>query len=136
MKIRTMAKNLANLFETEALRQVRDTPLKNSPTTDTLRDLIITWRIGAGRQDVRYEVDMMGAGNSIYLQVGPMYFALIQNWDACPDGMNRFLMVVPLFGVWDDRRYYYGVDEIPIEIASDSLEVFVDILADLHNATL
>lgn len=137
MKIRNLANSITSLIEREmhTLSKSRPDSVPH-PSSKDLTDLIVKWKVGSAKPVFQLESDMMGAGRTIYIKFGPMYFAVLQNWDACPDGINRFLMVVPLYGVWNDQKYFHGISEVPIEVAADAMEVLVNIMADIHNSTL
>ena len=137
MKIRNLANNITSLIEREMHTLSKSRPDHVSyPSSKDLTELFAKWQVGSAKPNIQLESDMMGAGQTIYIKFGPMYFAVLQNWDACPDGINRFLMVIPLYGVWNDQNYIHGIQEVPIEIVADSMEVLVNILADIHNSTL
>lgn len=132
MKIRNLANQITQLIE----RELGTSRPGVTPSHVDLVDLLGTWGVMTNHSAMRLESDMLGAGDTIYVKFGPMYFALLQNWDACLDGINRFLMVIPLYGEWDGQKYIHGLREMPIEIAADALERLVSILVDIHNTTL
>lgn len=142
MKMRKLAGQIANLIESEMIRQHPGIGIeKLPPTADELRKLLMEWRWIIGDPVIEVSTKMMGAsGRTLYLKLGPMVFGLMHNWEANPDGINRFLLVVPLYGHMPNSALhnlspvFYGLQEIPIEICADAMEAYVDVLAALHNA--
>lgn len=142
MKMRKLANQIANLIESEIIRKHPKTGAEVlPPSAEDLRKLLMEWRWVIGNPVIEVSTTMMGAsGNTIYLKVGPMVFGLMHNWEANPDGINRFILVVPLYGFMPNSALhntapvFYGMTEIPIEICADAMEAYVDVLAALHNA--
>lgn len=142
MKMRKLAAQIANLIESEMIRQHPGIGIeKLPPTADELRKLLMEWRWIIENPVIEVSTKMMGSrGKSLYLKLGPMVFGLMHNWEANPDGINRFLLVVPLYGFMPNSALhnlapvFYGQQEMPIEICADAMEAYVDVLAALHNA--
>lgn len=130
VKMQKLGASITQLVTKEAVRSCG----MGLPGVKGIRRVLDEWKVRVTDTMVTYESRMMGAEESIYIKIGPMYFALIQNWSKCPDGLNRTLFAVPLYGERDGIHYIFGVVDIPIEICADAQEAFVNILVDLHNA--
>jgi hypothetical protein len=143
MKMRKLAGQIVQLIESEMIRRHASPGTeKLPPTVEDLRKLLLDWRWVIDNPVIEVSTKMMGArGKTIYLKVGPMVFGLMHNWESNPDGINRFLLVLPLYGFKlgsagrNEAPYYHGLQDIPIEICADAMEAYLDILAALHNAT-
>lgn len=141
MKLKKLAKQLTQLIERELNAQLDKTPgVEPNPyilTSQSFIDLFRKWKITMGKPIIRFETEMMGAGNTIYVKLGHVVFAIVHNYDANPDGMNRFIMCVPVYAEPEKGDMtIFGVDEAPMSLVADASEKFTDLLVDLYNATL
>jgi hypothetical protein len=141
MKLKKIASQLAQLIERELNKQIDRTPGQEPNASVLTNDSFVTlfreWKITSGKPVIRYETEMMGAGPSLYVRLDRVVFAVLHNYDANPDGMNRFVMAVPLYvDVEKGGFIVLGVQEAPMEFIANAYEKLVEILADLHNASL
>lgn len=141
MKLQKLARQLTQLIERELNSQLDKTPGQEpNPyilTSQSFIELFRKWKITMGKPVIRFETEMMGAGNTIYVKLGHVVFAVIQNYDANPDGMNRFILVVPVYAEPEKGGMtIFGHDEAPMSLIADAFEKLTDILVELHNSTL
>lgn len=141
MKLKKLAKQLAQLIERELNNQLDKTPgAEPNPyilTTQSFIELFRKWKITMGKPIIRFETEMMGAGNTLYVKLGHVVFAVVQNYDANPDGLNRFILCAPIYAEPEKGGMtIFAVDDAPMSLVADASEKFTDILVDLHNATL
>lgn len=141
MDIRQLSQNLGNLIEKVSWEVARSnrTPeaqFTEPPSVEFIQKLIATWGLSDRKGPVTYETTLMGAGPTIYIKLGAWHLALMQNYDACPDGINRFMMIVPLYVSINDRQYYYGVDEIPPEAEIQATDHLLRLMLEMHTTHL
>jgi hypothetical protein len=141
MKLQKLARQFTQLIERELNNQLDKTPGQEpNPyilTSQSFIELFRSWKITAGKPVIRFETEMMGAGNTIYVKLGHVVMAVIQNYDANPDGMNRFILVVPVYAEPEKGSLtIFGRDEAPMSLIAEAFEKLTDILVELHNRTL
>lgn len=141
MKLQKLAKQFTQLVDRELLGQLDKTPGKMQDhsilTSQSFIELFRKWNISVSKPVIRYETEMMGATGTLYVKLGHVVLAVIQNYDACPDGLNRFILVVPIYAEPEKGSLtIFGHDEVPMSILADAFEKLTDILVDLHNSTL
>jgi len=136
MDIRQLSQNLVKLIEKVsweiAKRNQGTNPFPEPPSMEFIRKLIATWGLSDRKGPVTYETMLMGAGPTTYIRLGSWHLALVQNYDACPDGINRYMMIVPLYVSINDRQYYYGVDEIPAEAELRATDHLLHLMLEQH----
>ncbi|MNB61162.1 hypothetical protein D3C87_1205430 [compost metagenome] len=141
MKLQKLARQLTQLIERELKSQLSAEEGKELNhfihTSQSFIELFRAWKITMGKPVIRFETEMMGAGNTIYVKLGHVVFAVIQNYDANPDGLNRFILVVPVYAEPEKGNLtIFGHDEAPMSLIADAFEKLTDILVELHNRTL
>lgn len=141
MKLQKLAKQFTQLIERELRGQLNITTGKETDhsvlTSQSFIELFRQWNISVNKPVIRYETEMMGASGTMYVKLGHVVLAVIQNYDACPDGLNRFILVVPVYAEPEKGSLtIFGHDEVPMSILADAFEKLTDILVDLHNSTL
>lgn len=118
MKLNIVAHFLTRLIECVVMQQKFTDKEKHFPTAKSITELLTSWKLWSSNNPnnvyVTYGLRIMGCGETIYVKVGSIVFAIVHNYDACPDGMNRTLSVVPLYWAEKDGPIVvYGFDEIP-----------------------
>lgn len=76
-----------------------------------------------------YEARFMGARTAtIYITIGALVFAVCHNYDACPDGVNRFILVQPLYALKGGRIMVVGQDAIEMNILIAANDYYISLL--------
>lgn len=71
-----------------------------APTVDDLKRYLESKNVLTEKKYVKVHLsmDLFGSKHeTIYLQFDRLQLAVLHNWHACHDGMNRYLNIVPLF---------------------------------------
>lgn len=137
MDIRQLSQNLVKLidkvsWDVAKRNKAPEAQFPEPPSVELIHKLIATWGLSDRKGPVTYETTLMGAGATTYIKLGSWHLALIQNYDACPDGINRYMMIVPLYVSINDRQYYYGVDEIPAEAELRATDHLLHLMLEQH----
>jgi len=116
---------------TEAARNSKPAPKDHPafPDAESIRRLLAIWGLLGKPEIVKYESSMMGCNETIYVKLGSFHLALLQNYDANPDGVNRFLTLVPLYAKDHGHVFLWGSDNIPAKVETEASDILIDILA-------
>jgi hypothetical protein len=115
----------------EAARNSQPEPreLPALPNAESIRKLLAIWGMLGRPGVIKYESSLMGCRETIYVKLGSLHLALLQNYDACPDGVNRFLALVPLYAKDHGHVFLWGSDNIPDKVETEASNILIDILA-------